>query len=150
MSMIINESLRLYPPVVGLMKKVESTKPWSANMGRRCASFQTREILGVANATKSNFAAFIPFGIMRPRNCIGFNFAITEAKIALTMILQRYAFTLSPAYVQSPIQVLTLRPQYGLQIMLHPLWSLRLSTKLGRKYSITIPTLSTTTFSHLL
>ncbi|KAK7822138.1 cytochrome p450 cyp749a22 [Quercus suber] len=37
------------------------------------------------------------------------------------MILQRYAFTLSPAYVHSPFQLLTIRPQHGVQVMLHSL-----------------------------
>ncbi|PON97256.1 Cytochrome P450, E-class, group I, partial [Trema orientale] len=75
---------------------------------------------GVAKATNDNTAAFIPFG-MGPRTCVGFSFAIIEAKIALTMILQRYSFTLSPAYVHSPVQILTTRPQYGVQVILHPL-----------------------------
>lgn len=58
---------------------------------------------------------------MGPRICVGLNFAITEAKIALSMILQRHAFTLSPAYTHSPSQFLTVRPQHGVQVMLHSL-----------------------------
>ena len=73
---------------------------------------------GVDKATKNNVAAFLPFGI-GPQNCVGFNFALNEAKIALAMILQRYTFTLSPAYVHSPVQVLANRPQFGVQVRLH-------------------------------
>ena len=73
---------------------------------------------GIAKAINNNIAAFFPFGI-GPRNCVGLNFATTEAKIALSMIIQRYAFTLSPAYVHSPFQLVTIRPQHGVQVMLH-------------------------------
>ncbi|KAK9003498.1 hypothetical protein V6N11_061057 [Hibiscus sabdariffa] len=52
---------------------------------------------GIARATKYNSAAFFPFGL-GPRSCVGMTFATTETKIALYMILQRYTFTLSPAY----------------------------------------------------
>jgi len=55
----------------------------------------------VAKATNKNIAAFFPFG-MGPRTCLGFNYAIIEGKIALSMILQRYRFTLSPTYVHHP------------------------------------------------
>ncbi|MFS7982942.1 putative 11-oxo-beta-amyrin 30-oxidase [Helianthus anomalus] len=48
---------------------------------------------GVAKATKNNASAFVPFG-MGPRTCVGLNFTMNEAKIALSMILQRYRFTL--------------------------------------------------------
>ncbi|PRQ48458.1 putative 11-oxo-beta-amyrin 30-oxidase [Rosa chinensis] len=58
---------------------------------------------------------------MGHRNCVGTNFATIEAKIALSMILQRYFFTLSPGYVHSPLKHLALHPQHGVQIMLHSL-----------------------------
>ncbi|KAL6187843.1 hypothetical protein ACLB2K_039238 [Fragaria x ananassa] len=75
---------------------------------------------GVAKATNShsNMVACLPFG-MGPRNSVGFNFATTEAKIVLSMILQRYSFSLSPGYVRSPFKYTTVRPQHG--VMLHPL-----------------------------
>ncbi|KAL1111098.1 hypothetical protein V6Z11_D02G034600 [Gossypium hirsutum] len=56
---------------------------------------------GIAKATNYNTTAFFPSG-SGPRSCVGMAFATTEAKIALSMILQRYSFTLSPAYVYSP------------------------------------------------
>ncbi|KAL4308777.1 hypothetical protein GQ457_01G033230 [Hibiscus cannabinus] len=75
---------------------------------------------GIAKATRNNAAAFFPFGL-GPRTCIGISFAYAEAKIALSMILQRYAISLSPAYVHSPQVHLSLRPRHGIQVMLHPL-----------------------------
>ncbi|KAG6651200.1 hypothetical protein CIPAW_06G094500, partial [Carya illinoinensis] len=143
MSMIIHESLRLYPLVVTITRKVESkvrlglnlTLPADLNLfiptlavhhspqiwGEDVYLFKPERFTqGVAKATNNNTAAYIPFN-MGSRNCVGFNFATTEAKIALSMILQSYAFTLSPAYVHSPVQHLTLRPQHGVQVMLHSL-----------------------------
>ncbi|KAM5586749.1 cytochrome P450 CYP749A22-like [Rosa sericea] len=142
MNMIINESLRLYPPVIQLVKKAERESrlgklivpanidlviPTLALHHDRQIWGQDAELFkperfseGVAKATKDNMAAFIPFG-MGPRICVGLNFATTETKIALSMILQRYAFTLSPGYIHAPLQFLTVRPQHGVQVVLHSL-----------------------------
>ncbi|KAL6198870.1 hypothetical protein ACLB2K_028658 [Fragaria x ananassa] len=142
MNMIINESLRLYPPVIELVKKAErevrlgklivpanidlvipivalhhDTQIWGQDAG---LFKPDRFSEGVAKATKDNMAALIPFG-MGPRACVGLNFATTETKIALSMILQRYTFTLSPGYVHSPLHFITLRPQNGVQVTLHSL-----------------------------
>lgn len=140
--MIIEESLRLYPPVPVIKRKVEKQvqlgnlklpphlelyiSPLALHhdpqiWGQDVHIFKPdRFAKGVANATKNTAAAFLPFGF-GPRTCVGLNFAIVEAKIALAMILQRYAFTLSPTYVHSPIQTFMVRPQHGVQIILLPL-----------------------------
>ncbi|KAL6192914.1 hypothetical protein ACLB2K_034000 [Fragaria x ananassa] len=136
MSMIINESLRLYPPVIQLVRKTgrevrlgKFILPANIQVlipnvafhhdpqiwGPEAQLFKPERFSeGVAKATRDNMAAFLPFG-MGPRICVGFNFATTETKIALSMILQRYTFTLSPGYVHSPLQFLTVRPQHGVQ-----------------------------------
>ncbi|KAL6192912.1 hypothetical protein ACLB2K_033998 [Fragaria x ananassa] len=142
MGMIINESLRLYPPVVSIERKVarevrlgkllvpadlEIFIPALALQhdpqfwGQDAELFKPERFSeGVAKATNNNMVTFLPFG-MGPRNCVGYNFAINEAKIALAMILQRHSFTLSPSYVHSPFRILTVRPQHGVQVMLHSL-----------------------------
>lgn len=141
--MIIEESLRLYPPVPAIKRKVEK-KVKLGNLilpphlelyisplalhhdpqiwGEDVHLFKPERFAGgVAKATKNTTAAaFLPFGF-GPRTCVGLNFAIVEAKIALAMILQRYAFTLSPTYVHSPIQTFMVRPQHGVQVILHAL-----------------------------
>ncbi|KAL7240715.1 hypothetical protein ACSBR2_006379 [Camellia fascicularis] len=142
MNMIINESLRLYPPLTNFTRKVHRKVKLGnlvlpANINLSISTFALhrdpqiwgedvhlfkpeRFSGGVAKATNNNSSVYIPFGL-GARSCVGTNFATNEAKIALSMILQRYAFTLSPAYIHSPVQLLTIRPQHGIQVMLHAL-----------------------------
>ncbi|CAN6713645.1 unnamed protein product [Malus baccata var. baccata] len=142
MSMILNESLRLYPPFASFGRKVERevrlgnvSVPANVELIVSNLSFHhdpriwgedtqlfkpERFAEGIAKATNNNIGAFVPFGI-GPRSCVGLNFAINEAKIVLSMILQRYSFTLSPGYVHLPTQYVTVRPQHGVQVMLHSL-----------------------------
>ncbi|XP_058009939.1 cytochrome P450 CYP749A22-like isoform X2 [Hevea brasiliensis] len=142
MNMIINEALRLYPPAVNVPRQVQRQVRLGKlilpeNMvieipvlaihhnpqiwGEDVHLFKPERFAeGLAKATNNNVTAYLPFGL-GPRSCVGSNFAITETKIALSMILQRYQFTLSPTYVHSPITLITLCPQHGLQIRLQPL-----------------------------
>ncbi|XP_050237849.1 cytochrome P450 CYP749A22-like [Mercurialis annua] len=141
-SMIINETLRLYPPGVTLVRKVKKQVrlgklilPENILMeipvlaihhnpeiwGEDAHQFKPERFAeGIAKATNNNAAAFLPFAL-GARNCVGSNFAIIETKIALSMILQRYSFSLSPNYMHSPYVLLTLSPKYGLPIMLQKL-----------------------------
>ncbi|KAK5770847.1 hypothetical protein PVK06_047004 [Gossypium arboreum] len=75
---------------------------------------------GIAKATYNNAAAFLPFGL-GPPSCVGMSFSITKTKIPLSMILQRYTFTLSPSYVHAPLPNLSLKPQHGLHLLFHSL-----------------------------
>ncbi|KAK6157772.1 hypothetical protein DH2020_012020 [Rehmannia glutinosa] len=141
-SMIINEALRLYTPAISLVRRVTKNVKlgkyeFPANMelhipplalhrnqdiwGKDAHLFKPERFSeGVAMATKNNPMAFLPFGF-GPRTCVGLNFANNEVKIAMSIILQRYKFTLSPNYVHSPLSLITVRPQNGVQIMLQTL-----------------------------
>ncbi|GMJ01823.1 PHYB ACTIVATION TAGGED SUPPRESSOR 1 [Hibiscus trionum] len=141
MTMIINETLRLYGLSNGLMRRAggevqlgKLVLPADIDLlplniavhhdpqlwGDDVHLFKPERFAdGVAKATKYNAGAFFPFGL-GPRSCVGMSFATTETKIALSMILQRYSFTLSPAYVHSPVPVIALRPQHGIQIIFEP------------------------------
>lgn len=137
--MIIEESLRLYPPVPAIKRKVDKqaklgnlTLPPGMELyisplalhhdptiwGDDVHLFKPERFAkGIVKATNNNPVAFLPFGF-GPRTCLGLNFASVEAKIALSMILQRYRLILSPTYIHSPVQVFMIRPQHGVQVIL--------------------------------
>lgn len=140
--MIINESLRLYPPVISVFRKVKKQVTLGSLVlpadivlhiptlaihherriwGNDVHLFKPERFSeGIAKATNNNATAFLPFGL-GPRNCVGLNFAMNEVKIAVAMILQRYSFTLSPGYIPWPAHFLTIHPQPGVKVILHPL-----------------------------
>src|SRR5262249_60582290 len=61
--------------------------------------------------------AYIPFG-GGPRICIGAAFAMTEATLILATIAQRYQLRLKPGFPVEPQGLITLRPRYGLRMLL--------------------------------
>ena len=68
------------------------------------------------SAARPRFA-YIPFGA-GPRVCIGAAFAMEEALLALAMIAQRYRLHLKPGHPVEPQGLITLRPRYGLRMLL--------------------------------
>jgi cytochrome P450 len=137
-TMILYEVLRLYPPVVFLSRRTYKAMelggikyPAGVNLmmpllfihhdpnlwGKDASEFNPERFAdGISNAAK-NPGAFFPFG-GGPRICIGQNFALLEAKMALSSILQHFSLELSPSYTHAPYTVLTLHPQHGAPIRL--------------------------------
>ncbi|CAF1549649.1 unnamed protein product, partial [Adineta ricciae] len=60
---------------------------------------------------------YLPFGA-GSRNCIGQSFAVIEAKVILSMLLQRCNFQLEPGQKIVPDIRLTMKPKYGLRAKL--------------------------------
>jgi len=136
--MILYEVLRLYPPAIAFSRKTykemvigDVTYPAGVIVelsvmfihhdpdiwGSDVHEFRPERFAeGIAKASKDRLA-FFPFG-WGPRICIGQNFALLEAKMALSMILQRFQFELAPTYTHAPHKVILLRPMHGAQMKL--------------------------------
>lgn len=137
LSMILNESLRLYPPIVATIRRAKADVDLGgckiplgtevlipilaihhdqAMWGNDVNEFNpSRFSEGVARAAKHPMA-YIPFGL-GVRQCIGQNLAILQTKLTLAIILQRFALRLSPQYKHAPTVLMLLHPQYGAPVI---------------------------------
>ena len=131
-SMVIEETMRLYPPVwvferraldvdrfedfaipkeatVGISPYVlhRSAKHWENPEGFDPTRFEPR-----AKEARHKYA-YMPFGGGQ-RTCIGNVFALTEATIVLSMIARRFRMDLLPGHTMELDALVTLRPKGGL------------------------------------
>ncbi|KAG9146061.1 hypothetical protein Leryth_016618 [Lithospermum erythrorhizon] len=138
LNMVINESLRLYPPATVLPRMAfEDLKLGDLHIPKGLsiwipviAIHHSEEIWGddVNEFKPDRFSSksfspgkhFFPFAA-GPRNCVGQSFALMEAKIILAMLISKFRFTISKEYRHAPIVVMTIKPKYGVQIDLEPL-----------------------------
>lgn len=132
--MVLQESMRLFPPVPGLARKVTEDD----NLGEYHLRGGSRLILSQYAAhrhprlwnspgkfdpyrftdeevAKRPRYAYFPFG-GGERTCIGNAFAIVEAQIALSMITREFHLSLAPQQIVDKEAAFTLRPRYGLDM----------------------------------
>lgn len=134
-TMVIKESLRLYPPVPGIGRKL--TQPLKLPHGhvlpagmrvgvsifcihRNEEFWKDPEVFDPLRFSQENSAhrhpyAFIPFSA-GPRNCIGQNFALNELRVTVAMILSRFRIHSAspPAWpLPQPIPRIVLRSNTG-------------------------------------
>jgi cytochrome P450 len=132
--MVIEESMRLYPPahtisrqaigedaVLGYRIPPRSAiiiAPWLLH--RKPAiwahpdRFEPERFSAERSASRHRFA-YIPFGA-GPRICIGMAFAMTEAVLILATIAQRYGLRLKSGHPVEAQGLITLRPRYGMRM----------------------------------
>lgn len=129
---IIDEAMRLYPPVwatgrdaigdddvnghiikrgsginIPIWSIHRSAQYWSDPL-----SFKP-ERFAPANAAALTKGAYLPFGA-GPRQCIGSQFALTEAVLILATVAQHYTLRLKPGHPVAPDPVLTLNAKFGM------------------------------------
>ncbi|KAI4296134.1 hypothetical protein L6164_036117 [Bauhinia variegata] len=131
-NLIIQETLRLYPLTTALVRQASKrTKVGNIDIPAGTQFYLSQ--ISVHHDTKiwgedalefnpirfteprKLQASFFPFGL-GPNFCVGQNLAMVEMRVVLAMILQRYAFVVSPTYAHAPMLLMSLRPQYGLQL----------------------------------
>ncbi|XP_063795678.1 cytochrome P450 4B1-like [Pseudophryne corroboree] len=133
----IKETLRLYPPVPGVARKL--SKPITFCDGRslpegsmvilslycvnRCPStWKDPEVFDPSRFSADSSAnrhphAFIPFSA-GPRNCIGQNFAMNELKTALALTLQRFQILPAPDHEPEIVSQVVLSSLNGIYVNL--------------------------------
>ncbi|KAL4035603.1 hypothetical protein IC575_004306 [Cucumis melo] len=137
LSMILNESLRLYPPTVATIRRAKADVELAGRMiprgteflipiiavhhdqtiwGNDASEFNPGRFSEGVSRAGNHPAGFIPFGL-GVRTCIGQNLAILEAKLTMAIILQRFTFRLAPTYQHAPTVLMLLYPQYGAPII---------------------------------
>ncbi|KAL0389181.1 UNVERIFIED_CONTAM: cytochrome [Sesamum calycinum] len=136
LTMVINESLRLYPPVTVVsreafkdMKFGNIDVPKGMNVWTYVLTSHTdpeiwgpdayefnpeRFANGITGACKFPHL-YMPFGV-GPRVCLGQNLALVELKVLIALILSNFSFTLSPSYVHSPALSLVIEPGHGVNL----------------------------------
>lgn len=136
--MIIDETLRLYPPawitnrqavaedeVCGFRIPAGAVVAVSPYVVHRLPAywpdperFDPTRFDPDAAHERPRFA-YMPFG-GGPHQCIGNNFALLEATLILAAVAQRYRLRLPPGATVTPQPQATLRPAGGLHMMLEP------------------------------
>jgi cytochrome P450 len=133
--MVVEEAMRLYPPVWGVGRQalkedsvggyripagaVVNLSPWVTH--RHPAFWENPDRFDPDRFTAERVRsrprhAYFPFS-SGPRLCIGEMFALIEAQIVVAMMMQRYRLALPAGAVVEPEVHLTLRPRGGLPMI---------------------------------
>jgi len=135
--MVIEESMRLYPPAWGVSRHALGDDELGGFHLRKGTNvflctyithrhpefwpdperFDPRRFESGQVERRPRYAYF-PFG-GGPRLCIGNQFALLEAQMVLATVAQHYRLRLVPDYPIEPQPLVTLRPRFGVPMTLH-------------------------------
>lgn len=134
--MVLEESMRLYPPVpfiarqavaadtLGTVKVRAGTQimisPWLLHRHHTLwdePELFVPERFSPERKEKMHRFAYMPFG-GGPRICIGMGFAMQEAMIILAKVARQWRLQLAPGQAVEPVARITLRPKNGLKMKL--------------------------------
>jgi cytochrome P450 len=135
-AMVIDEAMRLYPPVWAIGRAAIADdeimgyrvpKGWNVVLSQWLAhrhpafwndplKFEPERFSADRAAGRPRYA-FFPFG-GGPRMCIGNMFALTEAQIVLATIAQKYRLRVLADHPVELHPLITLRPRYGIKVVL--------------------------------
>jgi cytochrome P450 len=138
-TMVIRESMRLYPPIWIMERRVladDEINGFHMPAGSSVVLcpyvthrhpefwdnsevFEPERFLPEGVAGRSPYA-YIPFGAGQ-RLCIGNHFALMEAQVIVSMVSQMYRLDLVPGFSVQPKPGITLRTTHGLVMTLHSL-----------------------------
>ncbi|KAF4356467.1 hypothetical protein G4B88_015301 [Cannabis sativa] len=138
LTMVIQETLRLYPPGVYVVRNAlqdvqfkdilvpkginiqipismmqQDTNLWGPDAQQFNPGRFEHGILGASKFPQ----AYMPFGI-GTRICIGQHMAMTELKVVLSLILSKFCFSVSPAYRHSAAFRLVIESEHGVNLQI--------------------------------
>ena len=137
--MVVEESMRLYPPAPGVSNRVALTNDevggeqiargeimlistWALHRNPtfwdQPQRFDPERFSPDRSAGRPRFA-YLPFGA-GPHVCIGMGLAITEAVLILATLARRYRLEMTPGQRIELQQMVTLRPRGGIRMRLQP------------------------------
>ncbi len=135
---VVEEALRLYPPIAALSRAAEQGDSLGAEqikpgaliviapyvLHRHRALWQQPDRFDPTRFLPEKRVAiarytYLPFGA-GPRTCIGSSFALQEATLILAVLVQRFDMRLAPGAKVWPQQKITLRPAHGLPMVITP------------------------------
>jgi cytochrome P450 len=130
--MVIDESMRLYPPAWGFSRQALADdvlggfrlpRGWLAFvipyvLHRLPAYWPDPEVFDPERFSPARSAdrpkfVYIPFGA-GPRQCIGNQFALIETQLTVATLAQSYRLRLQPRHPVDPWPLITLRPRFGM------------------------------------
>jgi cytochrome P450 len=132
--MVVEEAMRLYPPVWGFSRQAQADdqlggfhlpRGWLAfvipyvlhrlpKFWPDADAFDPDRFSPERSAERPKFV-YLPFGA-GPRQCIGNQFAMIESQVVVATLAQRYRLHLVPGHKVEAWPLITLRPRFGMMM----------------------------------